>query len=208
MTVLSELEATINDRPLTYTSGDLEDLIPITPSQLVRGRRLKSFPMKSNLEELMDPSYASSQVLQRRLDYITKVSEDMWKRWVNEYLLSLRISHNCIAKNKVHVWPKLGDIVLIHDEGPRLMWKLGRITGLYTGRDGLVRVAQLKTNTGTTTRPAVKLFPLEQDLDYDPVDPPPEEPDDGEAVCYQRPPRQAALGSAALWKSRLATGQL
>ncbi|MCP4986818.1 MAG: hypothetical protein GY928_12440, partial [Colwellia sp.] len=40
---------------------------------------------------------------------------------------------------------------------------------------------------GMTTRPAVKLFPLEQDLECDPVDPPPERPDDGEAVlltCY------------------------
>ena len=39
-TILLEMEAVVNDRPLTYASGDLDDINPITPSSLVRGYRL------------------------------------------------------------------------------------------------------------------------------------------------------------------------
>lgn len=43
-TIFLELEATINDRTLTYVSSDLNELDAITPSQLLRGKRLKTFP--------------------------------------------------------------------------------------------------------------------------------------------------------------------
>ena len=53
-TILTELEATINDRPLTYANSDFNELEPITPSQLIRGRRLKTFP-NTLTDELTDP---------------------------------------------------------------------------------------------------------------------------------------------------------
>ena len=59
------------------------------------------------------------------------------------------------------VWAKLGELVLIHDEGPQAKWKLGKIIRLYPGGDGVVRVVQLKTSVGLPNRPVVKLYPLE-----------------------------------------------
>ena len=49
----------------------------------------------------------------------------------------------------------------IHDDGPRLSWRLAVIEELLTGNDGLVRAANIRTSTGRTNRPIVKLYPLE-----------------------------------------------
>lgn len=43
----------------------------------------------------------------------------------------------------------------------RLDWPLGKITQLFPGRDGKVRVARLKTATGELVRPVQRLYPLE-----------------------------------------------
>ena len=49
----------------------------------------------------------------------------------------------------------------IHDETPRTNWKLGLVKELVRGKDGLVRSVKIKTRTGETTRPIIKLYPLE-----------------------------------------------
>ena len=49
----------------------------------------------------------------------------------------------------------------IHNEGPRLSWYLAVIEELIIGNDGLVRAAIIRTSTGHTNRPIVKLYPLE-----------------------------------------------
>jgi hypothetical protein len=50
---------------------------------------------------------------------------------------------------------------LIHDDSPRIKWKLAVIEDLITGNDGLIRAANLRTSTGQTNRPIAKLYPLE-----------------------------------------------
>ena len=51
---------------------------------------------------------------------------------------------------------KVGDVVLIHDDNPRVSWKLALVTSINRGRDGLVRSVN-----GTTNRPITRLHPLE-----------------------------------------------
>ena len=80
-------------------------------------------------------------------------------RWKHEYLTSLREFHKSQG-NKCHK-VRVGDIVQIHDEGPRINWRLAVVEELITGKDGLVRAANIRTSTGQTNRPIVKLYPLE-----------------------------------------------
>ena len=47
------------------------------------------------------------------------------------------------------------------DDSKRGKWPLGRITRVMPGADGVVRVAEVKTKTGTYTRPVAKLCKLE-----------------------------------------------
>ena len=49
----------------------------------------------------------------------------------------------------------------MYDESPRSTWKLAIVEELRTGKDGLVRAANIKTSQGRTNRPIAKLIPLE-----------------------------------------------
>ena len=43
-TIIVEVEALLNKQPLTYTSCDISDPEPISPSQLLQGRRIATLP--------------------------------------------------------------------------------------------------------------------------------------------------------------------
>ena len=56
----------------------------------------------------------------------------------------------------------VNDLVILVDENvPRGHWLLGRVTKVFPGRDGLVRVAEVKTKTNIFKRPISKLCFLE-----------------------------------------------
>ncbi len=64
---------------------------------------------------------------------------------------------------------RVGDLVVLREDSPILtQWPLARIVNVHPGRDNLVRVATIKTATGTYTRPVAKLallLPLEEQED-------------------------------------------
>ena len=45
-TILAEIEAQLNSRPLTYLSADPGDYSVVTPAQILIGRNLQAFPAK------------------------------------------------------------------------------------------------------------------------------------------------------------------
>ncbi len=62
--------------------------------------------------------------------------------------------------------PKLGHVVLIHENLPRGTWKFGKIVKLIVSNDGEVRSAEVLTkNRNILTRPINKLYPLETTSD-------------------------------------------
>ena len=133
--------------------------------------------------------------------------------------MSLRERYSNLLKASPCQWPNVGDIVLIHDAGARLCWKLGKIIELFKGVDGHVRVVKLKTSAGITTRPVIKLYPLEQDLEgqldtsHDPNVQASNVDHSTSNITPQtsgdaRPKRRTALGSKALWRSKIAAGDL
>ena len=200
--ILTELEAIINNRPLCYDPGDLNQLEILTPNHLLYGRRQRTFPKEIiSWEEISsDPTLGSTETVTKRFKYISHLCDHMWHRWKREYLSALRETHNNNVRGAV--WPKLGEIVLIHDEGPRAKWKLGRIIGLFPGGDGVTRVVQLKTSVGVITRPIVKLYPLELSSVLEPEDAP------GNTISNERPTRRAALVAAQVRQNLIETGQL
>jgi hypothetical protein len=82
------------------------------------------------------------------------------------YLLSLRERggrNHRKQKNVVERSPKVGEIVVIKNEGtPRGLWKMGRVNSLVTGSDGMIRSANVVLGNGYVIRRACShLYPLE-----------------------------------------------
>ncbi|XP_074645841.1 uncharacterized protein LOC141902099 [Tubulanus polymorphus] len=158
-TVVIECECIINDRPLTYVDSRVLELEPLTPSHLIYGRRISALPQPiTDADTLADPDYGHSE-LNRRQEHRAVLVQHFWGRWKNEYLTALRERHNQSGNNQEIV--KIGDIVQIHADNPRLTWRLGIIEKLNRGNDNCVRSAVVRTAKGRTSRPINKLYPLE-----------------------------------------------
>ena len=80
----------------------------------------------------------------------------MWKR---DYLTLLREFHRTSGHNSQII--KKGHVVVVHDDQPRLTWKLAVVEDLIVGNDGLVRASHIRTANHHTSRPIIKLYPLE-----------------------------------------------
>ena len=93
LTLVVEVEAVLNSRPLTYLSSEDKNE-PLTPSHLSIGYRVLTLPDPPPPDE--DPDYDSSdstEGLTRRMRHLTKALQKFWKRWKQEYLLELREHH-------------------------------------------------------------------------------------------------------------------
>uniref|UniRef100_A0ABD2X9A7 Integrase catalytic domain-containing protein n=1 Tax=Trichogramma kaykai TaxID=54128 RepID=A0ABD2X9A7_9HYME len=155
-TVLCECEAIINARPISYSSDDKEGLLAITPDMFLKEIDDEKVPD-------LDQIYASSS--ERRLKYRLRLRTELRERFRAEYLGQLLNR----AKSQ-RSWQKIsiGDIVLVaNDNTKRLDWPLARVIDLVKGRDGIVRVAKVKTATGELMRPVQRLLVLEES---DPID--------------------------------------
>ncbi|XP_053380934.1 uncharacterized protein LOC123562061 [Mercenaria mercenaria] len=159
-TVVTEIEAMLNDRPLTQMSSSVDDMDPLTPSHLLYGRRLTSLPYNTTTLDFENSSkFDEHSAVTKQAKLQSKLLDHFWKRWRMEYLTALRESHRKSGTNEQMI--AVGDVVQIHDECPRNRWKLGVVEQLITGRDDRTRAATIRTANGTTTRPIVKLYPLE-----------------------------------------------
>lgn len=149
-TVLTRIEAILNSRPLCSMSSDPEDFNGLTPGHFLIGGFLLGLPEYDFLDT------ASNRL--SRWQHLQKMSQHFWKRWHFEYLNTLQQRSKWC---KINPNIKLGQLVLIKDDRlPPMKWVLGRITEVHPGKDGMVRVATVKTPTGSLVRPVIKLCPL------------------------------------------------
>ena len=152
-TLLCIVEGIINGRPLTKLSDDPRDLLPLTPNDLLLLRSGPTLP----------PGHFTKQdAYRRRWRQVQYLADVFWTRWVKEYLPSLQQRQKWLHPTR-NFQP--GDLVLIfHENTPRCQWPLGLVTEACAGADGLVRVVQVKTHSGTYTRPIHKLCLLQGSL--------------------------------------------
>ncbi|KAI5748201.1 hypothetical protein M8J77_022994 [Diaphorina citri] len=149
-TVLTQVEALLNSRPLCPLSADPNDVQVLTPAHFIHANPLQELPAVSTL--------STPENRLTRFQLLDKLVQTYWKRWSAEYLnnLQLRVKWNT-PQNPIRV----GQVVVVKsDLTPPLHWPLGLVTSVSPGRDGVVRVVQVRTNTGSYTRPVTKLCPL------------------------------------------------
>ena len=162
-TVVTEIEAVLNSRPLAYLYADgLEEAL--TPSHLVLGRRLLTLPEVSPDEEQDKDFDEREDVARRRERYLSRVLNHYWKRWKTEYLVDLREYHKLETKRNNIPEISEGDIVTIEDENRRnrSTWRLGKAEEVKRGQDSVIRGAKIRLANGNCIdRPIQKLYPLE-----------------------------------------------
>lgn len=149
-TVLTQIEAVLNSRPLTALSADPSEPTALTPAHFLNTLPLNYFPA-------LPVSDGSDHMLQR-FQLLDKLTQSFWKRWRDEYLHTLQVRQKWNSDTQP---VKEGTLVIIMQENVMpLQWPLGIITNLFTGKDGIARVALVKTKGGIFKRPLVKLCPL------------------------------------------------
>ena len=82
-TLLCEVEAIINSRPLMFASSDPDDLDPLSPSNLLT--------MKTSV--VLPPAGVFQRVdvyMRRRWRRVQYLANLFWTRWKREYLLTLQ----------------------------------------------------------------------------------------------------------------------
>lgn len=155
-TVLTEIESVINHRPLTSIQGD--DSIVLSPAHFLIGKKLTNLPPVKYSDH---KSSSTKEILLKTYRYREKLLNTFWKIFFKDYLLNLK-SVNCVKNHEAKVDLNVNDIVIIHDEHlPRNMWRLGKVIKTFTGRDGLIRSCEVKTEKGIIKRPLQLLVKLE-----------------------------------------------
>lgn len=149
-TLTNRIEAVLNSRPLTPQSSDPNDLQALTPGHFLIGCPLVAVPEPDNTSE---PTNRLN-----RWQLLAQCCQSFWKRWASEYLITLQ------GRSKWHRRrPNIavGDLVLVHSPNvPPTYWKMGRITAIHPGVDGIVRVTTVHTADGDYKRPVTKLAVL------------------------------------------------
>ena len=207
-TPVVEIKATLNDRPITYVSSHIGDEEPLTPSHLLYGRRITSLPFDYGItsEDLTDPGHmlGNGSDMRRRAKMQGLILQRFWNRWRHEYLTSLHEFHSTTGTNNQSI--KKGEVVLVHDDTHRLTWKLAVIDSLIEGGDGLVRAANIRTNTECTNHPITNLYHLEISADVENQDGPSRDNTNGLATNNsnrRRAPTSNALSKISVWKNSL-----
>lgn len=153
VTLLCQIEACLNSRPLTPQSNDPESFLVLTPAHFLVGGCLTLPP------DIEHPEKPINHI--KRWHIVQAMMQGFWRRWSSEYLrtLQVRSKWNVVTKDAVI---KIGDLVLIVENNqPPLTWSIGRVSQLHPGSDNIVRVATIITSGNKSLqRPLVKLCPL------------------------------------------------
>ena len=149
-TLLTQIEAMCNSRPLSPLSSDPNDLSVLSPGMFLTLAPLTTLP---------EQDYSDVNITRlSRWQLLQQLHQALWKRWHREYLNNLQQRHKW---NKSGSPPREGMLVLVNDENlAPLYWRIGRILKLHYGTDNICRVATIKTSQGTFQRPIVRLCPL------------------------------------------------
>ncbi|XP_029166178.1 uncharacterized protein LOC114936979 [Nylanderia fulva] len=158
-TLLCQIEACLNSRPIAALSDDPSDLSAFTPSHFLIGR-----PIVAALSD--DPSDLSAftpghfligrpivaipeeSILAintnrlSRWQFVHSMVEQLWRAWSQDYLHSLQQRYKWSERSPCF---RVGELTLLKNPLlPPSKWELARVTRVHPGSDGLVRVVTVR----------------------------------------------------------------
>ena len=130
VTLMAEVSAVINSRPITAVSTDPDDPTILSPAMLLTHRN-------TNFRQQDFSDMDTKDMYREQWKRVQVLTEQFWTKWKRDYLNTLQ---------KRQKWTetvtdvKVGDVVLLKDkDSPRLVWPLGRITKVVPSADGRIR---------------------------------------------------------------------
>ena len=139
--VLIDVETSMNNRPLIYQGEEFERPV-ITPNILLRGNPVPV--VEEDLELLGDESEVT-----KRKKLLQRSKSKLRQRFMNKYVHALEEWQQLSSDKQGVAIPGDGAVVLLKGETKqRAQWKLGRVQGKVTGKDGVVRGLKLKLGSG------------------------------------------------------------
>lgn len=152
-TVLTQIEACLNSRPLTPIPTDtdiIDNMQVLTPGHFLIGEALVSVPERS---------YETVNInLLNRWQHTQRLVQIFWKRWQTEYLIRLNQRPKWLRKTPEF---EVGDIVLLRGENmPPSKWPLARIIHKHPGHDDMTRVYTVRCNSKNIKRSVSSLCAL------------------------------------------------
>ena len=169
LTILSDIQHSINSRPLTYRCSDDSGLEGITPNCFIRPNANANLLFKACDKNVLEADPPSRSLVNKSIAIRDSMLEHFKQIWYDEYLLSLREQcknlHQIKFVNKINV----DDVVLVrgpsHKKRPH--WILGRVLELVYGNDDNIRSFKLKRGDGVIQHHSIShLYPMELSLTH------------------------------------------
>ena len=166
ITLLTETEAIVNSRPITYVNSEVDSMFRILrPVDFLLYRPITSPPLSHTdftVRDLGEGGKHLAALWKSREKYLQK----LWALWYDEYLLNLRERSNPFHRGgraRIDRVPVEGEVVIIRDDDlPRGSWKLARVIKFFTSKDSKIRSADIEFANGQKVRRTVNfLIPLE-----------------------------------------------
>ncbi len=147
-TVLLEVEAILNAKPLCYTSSSVADLDLVTPNFLLMGRLDGALPsvVYPKCEGLSKRTWRHGQVM----------ADHFWARFIRCYLPTLQCRQKCYG---TPTDLSVDSVVLVID--PQFPWALlpvGRVIRVHQSANGHVRSSDIQVKDKVYIQPVAQLI--------------------------------------------------
>ena len=142
-------ERILNERPITYTSGNPQDLKAVRPAD---------FLSQNHFDRLFPFDWGKFSV-SRRFHLLQRYADEWWRLFLKDFIPTL---HARKVWKREREELKEDDVVAILDfQNDRGYYPLGRVISLRKSRtDGIPRTAEVLVEGKIISRPVINLIPL------------------------------------------------
>ncbi|XP_067380596.1 uncharacterized protein [Channa argus] len=145
-TLMAEVCAIINARPIAPISSDPESPFLLTPAMILTQKTSSSYPPPG--------TFGTSDLYHKQWKRVQHLANMFWDRWRCEYLFTLQ-TRSKWQQNRPNI--KEGDLVLLKDDQvQRNEWPMALISKAIPDSDGKVRKIELRTAKGGVAKTFVR----------------------------------------------------
>nr|XP_055053880.1 uncharacterized protein LOC129439016 [Misgurnus anguillicaudatus] len=153
-TLMAEVMAIMNARPLLPVSTDPENPTVLSPTVLLT--------QKTSALSAPSGNFDTSSLYGKQWKQVQCLADTFWKRWRGEYLSSLQ-NRRLWTEDKPNI--NVGDVVLLKDsQVHRNEWPVGLIVNTFPSQDGKVRKVEVRVakqgTVKTFLRPVTEIIVL------------------------------------------------